>query len=447
MIYSTSYFKAIEFLESFLNFPFFISKRKLKSKEYLKKIRNFLNLIKIPYNKMNFIHITGTAGKGSLATMLHSILRENNLKVGLFTSPYLISPIEKIRINEKFISPLEFSLLIEKLKPYLDNYFLKKEQILSYFDIFFILALIYFYQKKCDWVILETGIGANYDPTNIISSPKICVITNIGLDHTKLLGNSLKEIAKDKAAIIKKGCVFFTLEKRPSLLNIFKKKSSKEKALFFSLKEKITSISYLEKGMQFKLQNDKSLWQIKFRGSSQVKNAILAINIARYLKVPEEKIRKGLKKAYLPGRFEIVQKKPYVVLDGSHNLLKIKSVIDNLNHLRFRKLFLIFALALDKDLKKILREIIPLTDKLYATRFLIKEKKCTPPFKIINEAKKIKSSLKTKLHLDPEEALKEALKEAHKSDLILVLGSFFLVGHLRKKWYSLKKILLKRYNL
>ncbi len=415
------YYDAINFLEGLSNLPlngdYMVKQRHLGV--YLKRMRYFLNLIGNPDRGMKYIHITGTAGKGSVTNMIHEILHASDKKVGSFTSPFVTTSIEKIKVGDVYIDPDEFVGIVEYLKPYIDKAYLEGPYGRpSYFEIFLAIAFIYFKRQKCEWVVLEVGLGGRYDATNVIEKAHITAITLIDYDHTQILGKTLKEIAFDKAGIIKKDSLFFTAEQRPALIKIFEEICKDKKV-------KLTQIPH----------------QINY----QEYNKVLASSIAKSIGISEAYIEKGIAAARLQCRFEIIQGKPLVVLDGAHNRSKIRSTIVNLKNLKFNKLHLILGLAENKDETLILDQIIPFADRVYMTRFQIKDRKCAHPKKLAKRSRKyLKKSASIETFLDPHMALARALEDAKDDDLVLVAGSFFLAGEMRKKWFPEEWILEKK---
>jgi dihydrofolate synthase / folylpolyglutamate synthase len=416
------YYNAVNFLENLSNLP--------RDNDYmtsrgdgwihLEKTRILFNLLGNPQRNFKYIHITGTSGKGTVADLIHSALAASGKKAGLFTSPFATTTIEKFKIGNLYIDPLEFAELVENLKPFID----KANQLslwgpLSYFEIIFALAIVYFKKHRCKWVVLEVGCGGRFDATNIIPVPAAAVLTNIGFDHMEILGKTLKKIAFEKAGIIKKGSSFWTAEQRPHLLIMFKEICKKEKAAFHWIKT--------EKQDHFKI------------------NRQLAKAICKNIGLKNTDIEKGFKKAFMPCRFEIIQKNPLVILDGAHNEAKMESTIYNLKKEKNKKLHLVFALANNKKADVILKKIIPMADYVYLTRFEMARRKCADPAQLYNLSKKIaKPSAKFKIYYDPWQALNQSLRSAKKNDAILVTGSFFLSGDLRKKWHSEEWVLKNR---
>ncbi len=415
------YHEAVAFLEGLSNMP--VKKNYAEDRNqpslYLERMKYFLKLLKNPHEGFKFVHITGTAGKGTVATMVFEMLQLENKKVGLFTSPFATTSIEKIKDNDGYIEPDTFADIVEGLKPFLNQAHLTGPYGRpSYFEIFLAIAFIYFKMRKLEYVVLEVGMGGRYDATNIISNPLVTAITNIDYDHTKVLGKTLNKIAYDKAGIIKKGGIFWTSEERRHILDIFRS----------VCKSNNTTFNHIPKHANYREYN-----------------LALSANIANSLGVSSKHIEEGAVRAKLPCRFETMQKGPIVVLDGAHNRAKIRSTVSNLKEMLYAKLFLIIGMAHDKDSNSILREVVPRADYMIFTRFQIKDRKCADPVDLERRSVKFKKkSAKTEVLLDPKLALKKAIKMAGKNDLILVTGSFFLAGELRKGWFSEEYVLRNR---
>jgi dihydrofolate synthase/folylpolyglutamate synthase len=412
------YHRAVAFLEGLNNLPlsgdYLIDRN--NPEVYIKRMRYFLDLLGNPDRGLNFIHIAGTSGKGSVTNMVHEILLAAGKKVGSFTSPHVVTPIEQIKVGALYISPLEFADIIDHLKPFIDQAYANGPfGRPSFFEIYLTIALEYFKRQKCQWVILEAGLGGRYDATNVIEKPVVTAITNIDYDHTEILGKTLKKIAFDKAGIIKSSAVFFTTEQNKSLLKLFAG----------ICREKGVPINVLSKQTDYREYNRE-----------------LATAIARHLNIDDKAIDMGIKNHHLMCRFETIQKKPLVILDGAHNRAKIAATVHNLQNLKFKKIFLIIGIADNKDHLAILEQIIPLADHIYFTRFQNKDRKCAHP-KALQEKSSgfLKSGVAAKIMLDAESALDEALTLAGPDDLILVTGSFFLAGELRKRWVSEREVL------
>lgn len=423
------YQQDIIFLESLSNIPHSDYLLNVRDRRvFLIRLKKFLQLVNNPEKNLKVIHIAGTSGKGSTVKLLEAMITKAGLKVGSYTSPFATTTLEKLSVNNKLISPQDLHRILDKkIKPALDQYLLKypKEPI-SYFEAFTALALIYFQEAKCDWVILETGCGGTHDATNIIPDPKITAITNIGLDHTHLLGNTKTKIAKDKAGIIKKNSLFLTTEKNKKLLQIFKKKCQQAKAWYINL-ENLTKEYNLSTYFSTKKQKD---------------NLNLVLNILNLLKIkPSQLVINNFR---MMCRQEIIQTKPLIILDGAHNFDKLNNLTEFIKTQRYNKLHLILGIANNKKSKTAIKKLISLTDQLYLTRFLVSFRKSASLPRLSQEAKSISPQLNIQLFNDPHQALAKARQSAKSNDLILITGSFFLTGELRKRWISEDYILQNR---
>lgn len=395
---------------------------------FILRLQNFLNLLGNPEKKLKFIHITGTAGKGSTVNLLHDLIFASNKKVGSYTSPFATTTIEKFRVNEKLISPQIFhKILEEKIKPALDQYILKyKTETPSYFELCLSIALLYFQEEKCDWVILEAGLGGLHDATNVIPTPVVSAITNIGLDHTEILGPTKKDIATDKAGIIKKGSYFLTSEQDLKLVKIMQNTCQNKHASFVALKN-------LSKNYQTSTY---------FGTRQQNTNLNLVLNILEVLKLKPKNPQKVINDFQLICRQEIIQENPRVILDGAHNPDKLGNLIDFIAQQKYQKLHLIFGAAEDKHYLSALKKLLPQVHHLYLTRFDNAFRKSANLKTLFTQCQKM-TTIKARVFHDSQQALAEALKLAKKNDLIVICGSFFLAGVLRKNWISEEQIIQK----
>ena len=384
------YYNAVKYLEGLSNLSGrdYMKDRKDPS-IYIKRMQWFLDLLGNPERGFKYIHITGTAGKGTVSTMIQKALVNRGRVSGLFTSPFVTTSIEKIQVGDLYIDPLEFAQIVEDMKPKIDEAYARCPWGgPSYFERFLAIALIYFQKQQCEYVILEVGCGGRYDATNVIPAPEISAITNIDYDHMHILGKTLTKIAKDKAGIIKKGSKFFTTETRPRLRKIMEDICQEQGAEFHYVRggnKELVEACLRRQAMGFASQDVK-----------------------------------------LPARFEIIQTKPLVIIDGAHNRAKFRYTAEQLKTLRYNKLHLVVALAANKE-KEIIDEIP--ADYIYPTRFQNPERACMNLPGMIT---------------DSHQALEKALASAGPDDLVLVTGSFYLAGELRQRWISEAFILKNR---
>ena len=420
------YYQAVKYLESMANLPEpeYLSLKKGRSL-FLKRFAYFLKLLGNPHKNLKYIHIGGTSGKGSVAAMIQEILTEAGYTTGLYLSPHPTTTIERIKVDRLLIGPDEFADLMNRIKPKIDLAYQKSPYGRpSYFEILTALAFLYFKEKKCDYAVLEVGLGGKYDATNIIPRAEATVINLIDYDHTHLLGETLTKIAEEKAAIIKPKTAFFTTGlNHYRVLEILKKTCLKNKA-------------------KFNVVNPpKTRYQLQLLGQHQQNNAALAAAVCRHLGVAEAKIKSGLAKVKLSCRTEIIQKNPMIILDGAHNASKMKTTLETIKNLTYQKLYLIIALTKTKNPKTIFKNIQSLAAKVFISRYQSSERKCYPPLEL---AKKMKLKKPAEIYLDAKTAFNQARKQAGKNDLILVTGSFYLAGELRQHWRNEESLLEER---
>ncbi|MDD2807834.1 MAG: bifunctional folylpolyglutamate synthase/dihydrofolate synthase [Patescibacteria group bacterium] len=420
------YYQAVEYLESISNLPqpdYF----KVKSGRslFLDRFAFFLKLLGNPQRGQKYIQVGGTSGKGSVATMIQSILTEAKFKTGLYLSPHPTTTIERIKIGNLYIAPGEFADIIEALKPAIDKaYQISPYGRPSYFEILTAVAFIYFKKKRCDYVVLEVGLGGRFDATNIISKAAVTIINTIGFDHTDILGNTLEKIAGEKAAIIKPRTKFFTTAKNTAGVRKIFEQACKRHGVTMRI-----------------ISTPKTPYQLKLLGHHQQTNAALAAAAAESLGINPKKIKAGLSKVEMSCRLEIIHKKPLLILDGAHNESKILSLAKFIGNLTYQKLYLIMALTRDRNPSQVFKKILPLADHITITRYRSSERKCYPPKDL---ADKLKTNKPIEIFLDSDMALNKVLAKAKLDDIIVVAGSFYLAGELRKRWRSETKILNER---
>ena len=420
------YKNAVKFLESLNNIPGsnYMNKREKKVKGYdrsffIKRLAYLLDLVGNPQKKLKYIHVAGTAGKGSTTCAIHNVLK-SKYKVGSYYSPHTTAHIERIRVNNKYITPNAFANIVESLKKPLTECALKSPYgVPSYFEVFLTVALIYFVQRKCKIIILEAGLGGKYDATNIIKNTKIAIITNVDYDHQNLLGKTLDKIAKDKIEIVKPKCTFITTESRPQILKIFKDRCAQDKVKMINL---------------------------QYKNETGNKNNLIAKKVGELFDINKNVSKQAIKKSKLPCRFETIQASPRIIIDGSHNPVKIKRLAENLSTIKYKKLILMFAMVQDKNSYKSLKEIAHLADRIVFTRSLsvISGRRTTALRTFRKTIKDLKIKARVNYFLDPWQALNFSLSLLNSKDCLTITGSMYLVGDLRKKWLNEEHILSHR---
>ena len=434
------YNDAYNFLISLNNIP---RQEYLKDKKkngiYLKRIQFLLNIICNPEKQIShYIHVTGTSGKGSTCLMLDSILRAAGHRVGLIISPAPSTITERWSINGRPISKNNFAKLVEKIRPALQKYLeTSPYDFPSFFEIVTTLGLLYFAENRVDYAVIEVGLGGRNDSTNIIPKKDLAIITNIGNDHLDLIGPTKKEVAYEKAGIIKHCRQTITAENNPKLLKIIQAECHKQKSKLTILpKEKnieiIKKFDLKKPWTQFVYKQQKYILNVL--GEHQIRNAIMAIEAAQTLGIPTKQIQNGIQKTNFPICMEIVSKDPLVILDGAHNPDKMQTTINTIKSLNFDgNLHLIVGFSADKNIKTMCKQLTTLNPTtIYTTRSTSNPfRKAADPVTLSQILSKTCPRAKIKPILEPQIALLEAKKQAKVGDLIPVTGSIFLSGELR----------------
>jgi len=481
-----SYPQVLSYLNSFANYEK-NTNYSYKETIRLERMRDFLSLIGDPQKSLRVIHIAGTKGKGSTCAFTAYILREAGFRAGLYTSPHLNDFRERIRILtpasvslrarrakqsrfrllrrgvytersecaprndrinfdrdfEGMISQKELTCLVKELKPVINKYNCRsKYGRLSFFEIYTALAFLYFKRRQVDFVVLETGLGGRLDATNTAGS-LVCGITPISLEHTQKLGKTLTKISGEKAGIIKsKGAIVVSAAQNKEAAKVIANRCKKFQARFFEVDRQIKYFperprftpapKSLVRGFTVKgLRRIYKRLRLRLLGGHQLANASLAVGLVEVLSfygfhIGSRAIRNGLYNTVWPGRCEVMQKNPLIVLDGAQNLASadvLKRAIKS--SFRYKKLILVLGISADKDIAGICKTLAPLADAVILTR--------AATSRAIDPAK-LSGYFKKKVYLTPsvKEAKILAKKIAQKEDLILVAGSLFVVGEFRK---------------
>jgi len=367
-----------------------------------------------PQNQLRFIHVAGTNGKGSTCAMLESIYRAAGLRVGLFTSPHLVSFRERIQVNRELISKNEVIRLVEALQPMLKEF--HNDHHPTFFEVVTVMALKFFAEQKCDLVIWETGLGGRLDATNIVT-PLASVITNIAFDHQQWLGDTLAKIAAEKAGIIKPSVPVITAADEPEALTMIEKTAREKNAPLI----KVAQASRLHAAA--------GTAALPLPGDHQRLNAALALAVVETLqsKIPahDSAIRTGLETVNWPGRLQLVQTQSgqNILLDGAHNVAGAKALLSALgeNYPTARRT-LILGVLQDKDWPQICRVLAPLAARIFtvpvASERTAGARELAAACRVANPAVKIAAC----------DSLRMALDQAANDRFVVVTGSLYLVG-------------------
>lgn len=397
----------------------------------LSRIEELMGLLGNPEKKLKYVHIAGTNGKGSTAAFIASILIEAGYKTGLYTSPYIHVFNERIQINGTNIPEEELIKATESVKEKVEL----MEEKPTEFEIITAIAFLYFSTSKVDIVVMEVGLGGRLDSTNIIDSPEVAVITAIGLEHTKELGDTVEKIALEKAGIIKQGCETVLYQQSTSVhrvvSDICKEMDSRLHILHFN------EIHLVKSDIDSQVFNTRCYKNIEMNllGEHQVKNAAVALKTIEVLKnrgwnISDNAIYQGIKKTRWPGRFEILRKEPLFIVDGAHNPQGVKTLVNNIiRYFPHKKITFMVGVMADKEYNKMLDEVAPFAKGFIAVQpdnlralsssnlvMYLKERYDLP---VIERGKVSKG-------------IEEALSNAEADDIIVAFGSLYMVGCIRK---------------
>ena len=397
----------------------------------LHRIILLLNQLHNPEKELQVIHVAGTNGKGSVCRYISSILTAEGYQVGLFTSPHLESVRERICINNKKISKNDFSQYISTIKDAVDH-LEKKESHPTYFEICTVLGFLFFKEKKVDYAIIEVGLGGRYDATNVVS-PLVTVITNISYDHQHILGETLEEIAFEKAGIIKNNVPVIT-GVQGKALEVIQKSARKHHAPLIMVQNNISTIK--ESNLEFqiiKIQGNMDSYVLETNeiGGYQKQNLSIAIHSIEQLQmngvfVSQESILKGVKSMVHPGRMKMVHDKPIVFIDGAHNPDGIKELRNTvLSLFPSKKIILIFGVLKDKNIHEMIKEIQEITKSMILTKSTnsraVNQKEL---FKLVSPFFSEKNIFLTDT---VDQAIKKSLDISKQDDVIIITGSLYTV--------------------
>lgn len=412
----------------------------------LENIQNLMKELGDVQEKLNIIHIAGTNGKGSTGAFIESVLIEAGYRVGRYTSPAVFEPFEVWRINRENITQEAYLECLEEVKHACERMLAKGMAQPTVFEVETALAFVYFYKEKCDYLLLEVGMGGETDATNLITKPVCSVITSISMDHMQFLGNSLSEIARVKAGIIKEGCPVVTgSTQKPEVLQVIRDVAEQKNAELFVAEEVNTCGAFRgETGLSYKHKLVGKVW-FPMPTEYQIENSNLAITVCKsVLGLPREAIRKGIAKTKWPGRFERISRKPVIIIDGAHNEDAAKKLAKEMqNHFTNQRITYIIGVLADKEHAKMLEIMLPYARQIYTV---------TPPNKRALDgqilAEEVRSFGKEAVCCESiREAAVLAVKEARmgNTDVIVAFGSLSYLSELKQAVaYAKKKRFVKK---
>ena len=411
----------------------------------LERTHKLLEYLGNPEKDLKLIHIAGTNGKGSTTSMITEILMGAGYKVGMYTSPFIEEFEERIQINRRNIPKETLANLIDEVKVAVDRVIEEGYNHPTEFEIITVLMLLYFKKEKIDFGVIEVGLGGRLDSTNVII-PILQVITSISFDHTNLLGNTLEEIAGEKAGIIKKNIPTVIYPQEEEALKVIKNKcAAMESDLYTADKDNMKFVKVVNEDKPYQLLKYKEEFNIflPLLGEHQILNLSVAMKVIEVLNnrkivnITTESIIKSIKNVTWKGRLEVLSNNPYVVIDGAHNIQGIKTLSRNIKkYFKYENLHLILGMLADKDVEEMIKIITPIAKQVYAVTPNSIRAELADDLK--NEI--VKYNANCRAFDEYEEAYLEALKNAKENDIILASGSLYMIGDMRK---IINKLLIK----
>ena len=399
----------------------------------LESIERLTACLDNPQEKLNFIHVAGTNGKGSVSAFVANVLKTAGYRVGRYISPTIFTYCERFQVNDRMISKKDLGELMEQVKEACDKIVADGHPHPTSFEIETALSFLYFVKKECDVVVLETGMGGALDATNIIPSPKLCVLTSISMDHMQFLGNTLTAIATEKCGIIKPETTVISTRQTQEAMDVVQKVCMEKKVeLIISdsseaskVKHGLEKQSFIYEGMKY---------EISLSGSYQIENAVLGIRVAKWLsengfeKITEKKILTGLATTRWKGRFSVLSKKPYFIVDGAHNVAAAEKLAESIRfHFTNRKIIYIMGMFRDKEYEKVIELTVPLASQII-TVAAPGNPRALPALDLATAVREVNPHVTNADSL--EEAVEMSYLFADKDSVIIAFGSLAFLGQL-----------------
>lgn len=436
-----TYREALQYLDSFVNLE--------KSDGYsykqsfkLERMKRLAALLGDPQRSVRSIHIAGSKGKGSTASYVHSILGSAGFKTGLYTSPHLVSLRERIRIGDELISEEDLVRILGRIKRAVESSM--KDWRPTFFEIYTALAYIYFKEKRADLAVYEVGLGGRLDATNLVE-PLVSAITPLSYEHTDKLGDTLTDIAREKCGIIKTGSICVSAPQEEEALKVIEDMCRERKARLILVGKdiKFLELTSDENSSTFGVSGPFREYEglrTFLLGPHQIVNASTAVGIIEALKlqniiVSEEAVRNGIRDAKWPGRLEVIGRRPFVLLDGAHNKVSTRILVEAVKKIfEYKRLILVLGVSKDKDVKGMLGELLPESGAVILTKSKVLSRALDPAKireSILNMKHDVKDIILTH---NTEEALSRALSMARPEDLVLITGSLFIIGEVKEHY-------------
>lgn len=386
-----------------------------------------------PQKELKFVHIAGTNGKGSTLAYISTILKCAGYKVGRYVSPTISDYRERIQVNGRPITQKALCELVERIKTICDSICEETGRHPTPFEVETAMAFAYFKEQGCDIVILETGMGGRLDATNIIENTLVAVIASISMDHMGYLGKTLEDITREKTGIFKPGCHVVTMSQVDAVMAVILEKASQVQApVTVADKEELKKVRFGLEKQRFDYKQWKNL-EISLAGQYQIGNALLAVKVVEVLadrgfSVSEKALRQGLKETKWPGRFTVVGKKPYFVVDGAHNADAARKLAESIEfYFTNRRIIFIMGILRDKEYEKIIEQTHGYAEQIITVTTPNSARSLTA-YELAAEVAKVHPSVTAVDSL--EEAVEISYLLAGKEDVILAFGSLSFMGKL-----------------
>ncbi|SKA83776.1 dihydrofolate synthase / folylpolyglutamate synthase [Clostridium sp. USBA 49] len=411
---------------------------KLGSNYGLERTEKILEILGNPHKKLKCIHIAGTNGKGSTTVMISEILKEAGYKVGMYISPYLEEFEERIQINSENISKEDLAKVVTEVAKAVDKVISLGYEHPTEFEIISCAMFKYFYDKNVDYAVIEVGLGGRLDSTNVII-PILSIITSISYDHMKILGDTLGKIAYEKAGIIKNEVPLVLYPQEEESYNVIKNICTEKNSKLIDVKRNTAELKYIDFN-NFKqniiIKTNENYYEVEFNllGKHQMLNCSVVIHaveelIRQGINIEKQHILKALKNVKWPGRLEVMKKDPLVVIDGAHNVDGIKNLKESIDvYFKYNNIILILGILADKQVGNMINIIAPKAAKIIVTA--PHSERAETSKKLAYNIKKINPNVE--IEDDYEKAYKLGLSYCQKDDLLLICGSLYMIGDMRK---------------
>lgn len=397
----------------------------------LESIKSLLYELENPQKDLKFIHIAGTNGKGSILAYISCVLQEAGYRVGRYISPTVMEYLERFQIDGEYMGKEDFAEITWEVKQAAERMQEKGRPSPTAFEIETAIAFLYFKKYDCDYVVLEAGFGGLLDATNIVNNTEVCVFASISMDHMGILGNTLEEIAENKAGIIKAGADVVTAPQSVEVLDILKRKAEgmgcrvciaePEKAIIHKSGLSGQSFSYRDYGEI----------TIHLAGKYQIENAVAALEAvgalrARGADIGDAAVRRGMEAVHWPGRFEVLAERPLIIVDGAHNADAARRLAENVEeYLPGKKITAILGVFKDKEYDKIVETMAPYLSRVYTVNLPNAERTCDKE-RLCEEVRKYGIRAETAEGI--QDAVEKAQENTEEGDVILIFGSLSYLG-------------------